>query len=303
VTALVRDLDGASLLAPIVRDGRCRVVRGALEDYADVERALVESEARTVFHLGAQTLVPVAARIPLATFEANVMGTAHVLEAVRRHGPETQVIVASSDKAYGSAGERPYVEDLPLLGAQPYDASKAAAEAVIRSYQRVYGVQVATLRCANTYGAGDLNWSRLIPGAIRAALRGETLEIRSDGTPRRDYIHVSDAVAAYLLVAARFEAEHLAGEAFNVGTGKPTSVVEVVEAVAQTLRDAGAGTLESRILGVAQHEIPYQVLDHQRIASRLGWAAAVPLDEGLRRTLPWYREQHEVAGPRGMAGA
>ena len=289
VTAFVRDLDGASPLAAIVRDGGCRVVRGALEDYAAVERAFVESEARTVFHLGAQTLVPVAARIPLATFAANVMGTAHVLEAVRRHGAGAHVVAASSDKAYGPAGTQPYLEDQPLLGAQPYDASKAAAETVIRSYQRVYGVATATLRCANTYGPGDLNWSRLIPGAIRAGLRGETLDIRSDGSPMRDYVHVSDVVAAYMLVAERFASDGLAGEAFNVGTGSPASVLDVLRAVSAALRESGAGALEHRALGVAEHEILFQVLNHARITARLGWHPSVALDEGIRRTLPWYR--------------
>ncbi len=289
VTVLVRDLDGASPLAAIVGAGRCRVVRGVLEAYADVERAFVESDARTVFHLGAQTLVPVAARIPLATFAANVMGTAHVLEAVRRHGKVAHVIVASSDKAYGSAGEHPYTEELPLRGAQPYDASKAAAETLIRSYGEAYGVAVATLRCANTYGPGDLNWSRLIPGALRAALRGEVLEIRSDGAPVRDYIHVTDVVSAYLLVAERFDAEGLAGAVFNVGTEHATSVLEVLDTLDEVLRVGGVGALKRRVLGIAEHEIPFQVLDSSRIRSRLGWHPSVSLADGLRETLPWYR--------------
>lgn len=290
VTALIRDLDGGSPLAPLVAAGRVRTVSGTLLDYADVERALVESEADFCFHLGAQTLVPVASKVPLATFEANVMGTAHVLEAVRRHPSfGTRVIVASSDKAYGSAGERPYVEDLPLLGVQPYDASKAAAETVIRSYSQVYGVPVATLRCANTYGPGDLNWSRLIPGALRAALRGEILEIRSDGTARRDYIYVDDVVTAYLLTAARFDELALAGEAFNVGTGLATSVLELVGAIDHACRTAEMGMLETTILGTARHEIPFQVLDASKMRTRLGWAPSIALADGLARTLPWYR--------------
>ncbi len=291
VTVLVRDLDGGSPLAPLVTGGRVRTVSGTLLDYADVERALVESEAEFCFHLGAQTLVPVASKVPLATFEANVMGTAHVMEAVRRHASfGTRVLVASSDKAYGSAGERAYVEDLPLLGTQPYDASKAAAEAVIRSYSQVYGVPVVTLRCANTYGPGDLNWSRLIPGALRAALRGETLEVRSDGTPRRDYIHVDDVVTAYLLTAARFDELALAGEAFNAGTGLATSVLELLGAIDVACRTAAVETLQTRVLGTARHEIPFQVLDASKMRARLGWSPTITLADGLTRTLPWYRE-------------
>lgn len=291
VMALIRDLDGSSRLAPLIAAGRLRTVTGTLLNYVDVERVLVESEAEFCFHLGAQTLVPVASKVPLATFEANVMGTAHVLEAVRRHASfGTRVIVASSDKAYGSAGQRAYVEDLPLLGTQPYDASKVAAEAVIRSYSQVYGVPVATLRCANTYGPGDLNWSRLIPGALRAALRGETLEIRSDGTPRRDYMHVDDVVTAYLLMAARFDELALAGEAFNAGTGLATSVLELVGEIDLACRTAEVGTLRTRVVGTARHEIPFQVLDASKIRTRLGWAPSIMLGDGLTRTLPWYRE-------------
>lgn len=291
VTVLVRDLDGGSLLAPFVADGRVRMVSGTLLDYDDVERALVESEAEFCFHLGAQTLVPVASKVPLATFEANVMGTAYVLEAVRRYPSlGTRVLVASSDKAYGSAGERAYVEDLPLLGTQPYDASKAAAETIIRPYSQVYGVPIATLRCANTYGPGDRNWSRLVPGALRAALQGETLEIRSDGTPRRDYIHVDDVVTAYLLTAARFDELALAGEVFNVGTGVATSVFELVDTIDVVCRMAEVGTLQTKVLGTARHEIPFQVLDASKLRERLSWAPSATLADGLARTLPWYRE-------------
>lgn len=291
VTVLLRDLDGSSLLAPLVAAGRVRTVRGTLVEYGDVERAVVEAEAEFCFHLGAQTLVPVASKMPLATFQANVMGTAHVLEAVRRHASlGTRVIVASSDKAYGSAGERAYVEDLPLLGTQPYDASKSAAEMVVRSYSLVYGVPVATLRCANTYGPGDLNWSRLIPGALRAAIRGETLDIRSDGTPKRDYIHVDDVVTAYLLAAARFDELGLAGEAFNAGTGIATSVHDLVAAINGACRAEGLGALRTRVLGTARHEIAFQVLDASKMRARLGWAPSVTLADGLRRTIPWYRE-------------
>ncbi len=294
VTVLLRDLDGSSPLAAVVAAGRVRTVRGTLVEYADVERALVESEAEFCFHLGAQTLVPVASRVPLATFEANVMGTAHVLEAARRHSSfGTRIVVASSDKAYGSAGERAYVEDLPLMGTQPYDASKSAAEVVIRSYSRVYDIPVATLRCANTYGPGDLNWSRLIPGALRAALRGETLEVRSDGTPRRDYMHVDDAVTAYLLTASRFDELNLAGEAFNAGTGVATSVLELVSAIDAACRSLGVGGLKTRVLGTARHEIPFQVLDATKMRTRLGWAPSITIEEGLARTLPWYREAVE----------
>lgn len=291
VTVFLRDLDGASPLASVVADGRVRTVSGTLTSSTDVERALVEAEAEFCFHLGAQTLVPVASLMPLATFESNVMGTAHVLEAARRHPSiGTRVIVASSDKAYGSAGERAYIEELWLLGTQPYDASKSAAEIVVRSYNQVFGVPVVTLRCANIYGPGDLNWSRLIPGALRAALRGDTLDIRSDGTPKRDYVYVDDVVDAYLLPAARFDECSLSGEAFNTGTGIATSVLDLAAAIDSACRMEGIGPLHTRVLGTARHEIPFQVLDATKMRTRLGWSPSVSLADGLARTIPWYRE-------------
>ncbi len=197
--------------------------------------------------------------------------------------------MASSDKAYGSAGERPYVEALPILGTQPYDASKSAAEMVVRSYNQVFGAPVVTLRCANTYGGGDLNWSRLIPGALRAALRGDTLDIRSDGTPKRDYVHIDDVVDAYLLAARRFDECSLSGEAFNAGTGIATSVLDLAAVIDGACRTAGIGSLHTRVLGTARHEIPFQVLDATKMHTRLGWSPSVSLADGLARTIPWYR--------------
>ncbi len=203
VVALVLDLDPQSEL---VRSGdidRCSVVNGALQDFATLERAINLHETDSVFHLGAQTIVEVAHRYPLATWEANVRGTYNLLEACRTHaGLVERIVVASSDKAYGEAEVLPYTEESPLAACHPYEVSKAAGDLIALSYHQTYGLPVAIARCGNIFGGGDLNWSRIVPGTIRSLLREERPVLRSDGTFRRDYVYVKDAAQAYVGLAA-----------------------------------------------------------------------------------------------------
>src|SRR4051795_12418514 len=198
-------------------EGRCHVVQADLDDYDALLRVINEHEVSAVFHLAAQTIVGTARRSPLSTFEANVRGTYNLLEACRELGSVERVVVASSDKAYGAQDELPYREDTPLRAVHPYDVSKACADLITRSYAASYGLPVAVTRLANVYGPGDLNWSRLVPDTARALARGERPLIRSDGTPRRDYLYVDDAVEAYLAVAASLDREDMAGRAWNAG--------------------------------------------------------------------------------------
>src|SRR5438874_13608063 len=200
VAVLLRDHDRRSELFRSGNIGRVAVTEGELESLADVERAITESGASVVFHLGAQTLVGVGLNAPLLTLESNVRGTWNVLEATRRQSKTVErLVVASSDKAYGQS-DRPYVEDDPLRASSPYDVSKAAGALLAQSYHATYGLRLGIVRCGNIYGGGDLNWSRIVPGTIRSFLRREAPEIRSDGTYIRDYIHISDVVDAYLAV-------------------------------------------------------------------------------------------------------
>jgi CDP-glucose 4,6-dehydratase len=260
-------------------------------DAEPVRRALAEHQVDTVFHLAAQTLVGPAAESPVATFETNVRGTWIVLEACRQAGTE-RVVVASSDKAYGAHDELPYREHFALRPTAPYEASKAAADLLARSYWPSYGVPVAVTRFANIYGGGDTNFSRLIPEAVSAAVDGRPPVLRSDGTPQRDFLYAEDAAAAYLAIADGLDRDDVRGEAFNSGAGRPYAVEEVVATIARL-----AGTdVEPLILGTGnpEGEIDRQYADPTKIREVLGWEPSVHLTDGLRRTIEWYREHPEA---------
>jgi CDP-glucose 4,6-dehydratase len=287
VVALVLDLDPQSELVRSRDVERCAVVNGALEHIEIIERAVTVHEVDTVFHLGAQTLVGVAHRAPLGTWEANVRGTYNLMEACRRHGDLVRrVVIASSDKAYGETDELPYTEDSPLAAQHPYEVSKAAADLIAFSYHRTYGLPVAIARCGNIYGGGDLNWSRIVPGTIRSLLREERPVLRSDGTFVRDYLYVRDAAAAYVQLADGFENGTVAGQAFNFSDESPLTVTQLVEAIA---RNAGREGIEPIVLDQAVGEIRAQVLSAGRARSVLGWRPTHTLDAGLMETIDWYR--------------
>jgi CDP-glucose 4,6-dehydratase len=286
VVTLVFDADPQS---EVIRSGaldRTHVVNGALEDYASLERAVNRHEVDTVFHLGAQALVGPANRNPLPTFEANIRGTYHLLEVCRVHRDLVRsVVVASSDKAYGTAPELPYREEMPVAGRHPYDVSKSCGDLLASAYAHTYGLPVTVARCGNIFGGGDLNWSRIVPGTIRSLVRDERPIIRSDGTFVRDYIYVQDVVDAYMTLALRASDEGVRGEAFNFSLGAPVTVLEIT-ALIQRLMDRE--DLEPVILDQAHAEIHDQYLDSTRAKERLGWSSRYSLEEGLRETLEWY---------------
>ncbi len=288
VVVLVLDDDP---LSELVRSGtveRVSVVSGGLEDYATVERAINGHEVDTVIHLGAQTIVGTAHRAPRSTFDTNVAGTWNVLDACRAHRDLVRrVVVASSDKAYGAQPDLPYTEGMALAARYPYEVSKACADLVAQSYAHTYGTPVAIARCGNIYGAGDLNWSRIVPGTIRSLLRGEQPVIRSDGTFLRDYLHVDDVVDGFLLLADHAADDGVAGEAFNFSDESPRTVMEIYPAVCKAM---GAGEREPRVLDAAVGEIKDQYLDATKARDVLGWRAAVTLEDGLARTVAWYEE-------------
>jgi len=284
VVGMLRDSSGLRQLEAIGIAGKVELVRGSITDPGLALRALNEYEVDTVFHLAAQALVGVANRSPLSTFESNIAGTWHVLDAARLAPMVQRVVVASSDKAYGNQAVLPYTESSSLAGIFPYDASKVCTDVLARCYATSFALPVAVLRCANIYGPGDLNWSRLIPGTIRAALMGQNPVIRSDGTPERDYLYLSDAVEGYLKAA-----EHLpeqTGAAFNVGTGRGISVNVLVEEILAAVGTAG---LKPRILGEARGEIDRQFLASDKANRTLGWTPRIDLIEGLALTVEWYR--------------
>ena len=269
---------------------RCTVAAADIQDYEAMTRVLNEHSVDAVFHLAAQTIVGTANRSPLSTFEANVRGTYVLLEACRAVGavgdPVERIVVASSDKAYGSHEQLPYREDFALQPTFPYDVSKACTDMIARSFAATYEMPVAVTRFANIYGGGDLNWSRIVPGTCRALIKGDAPVIRSDGTPERDYLYVEDAVDAYLTVARSLDDQRFRGQAWNAGWGSPLAVREIVD---RLIAVSGAElTPDVQGQGTPHGEIDRQYLDSSSIGAELGWRPRIELDEGLRRTHEWY---------------
>lgn len=287
VVALVRDVDPQSELYRSGLIDYVTVVSGALESYDTLERALCEYEIDTVFHLAAQTIVGTARKAPLITFEANIRGTYHLLEACRRQlSMIKRIVVASSDKAYGTSAVLPYTENMPLMGAFPYDVSKSCCDLIAQSYFHTYGLPLTIARCGNIFGGGDLNWSRIIPGTIRSLLLNEVPLVRSDGTFIRDYIYVKDVVDAYLLLAEKSTVKGVMGQGFNFAPSKPHTVLEIIRILQKMM---GCPHLEPRILNQAQAEIKDQFLISKRAEERLGWSPRYSFEEGLEETISWYQ--------------
>lgn len=288
VVALVRDTDRRAEFYRSCLDRRVTVVHGQLEDFALLERTINHQEIETVIHLGAQALVNAALRSPLETFESNIRGTYNLLEACRaRRDLVGHIAVASSDKAYGDHQGEPYTEDLPLQARHPYDVSKTCTDLLAQTYAATYDMPVTVARCGNIYGGGDLNWSRIVPGTIRAFLQNEAPVIRSDGLFVRDYLFVKDAASAYLMLAEHAAEEGIRGEAFNFSAAQPLNVLEMVRCIAALM---DTSHLQPRVLNAARHEIPFQVLSAEKAQSRLGWKPAYSVEAGLRETIDWYRE-------------
>ena len=298
VVGVVRDwVPGAHLVRSGAVD-RIHVVKGEIQDQALVERALGEYEVATVFHLAAQTIVPIANANPVSTFDSNVRGTWSVLEASRRSPTVQEIIVASSDKAYGPQATLPYTEEMPLRGRHPYDVSKSCADLISQAYAETYGAPICITRCGNLYGGGDLNWNRLVPGTIRSALRGERPVIRSDGMLVRDYLYVEDAAEAYVTVAESLAAcRDLAGHAFNFSYERPHGVLDFTRRI---LAAAGRPDLEPDVRAEASNEIREQHLHASKARRLLAWSPRLSLEEGLSRTVAWYRDF--LADPAACGG-
>ncbi len=292
IVCLVRDWVPQSELVQTRLLERTKVVRGEVRDQTLLERVLGEYEVDTVIHLAAQTIVGIANRNPVSTFETNIGGGWALLEACRRSPTVRQIVLASSDKAYGDHEGLPYDEGTPLQGRHPYDVSKSCADLLAQAYAATYGLAVVITRCGNFYGGGDLNWNRIVPGTIRSVLRGQRPVVRSDGQYLRDYFYVEDGAAAYLLLAERLaESRELSGQAFNFSNETPVTVLDLVGRI---LRQMGS-RLEPQVRSEAQHEIRRQCLDASKARRVLGWSPIFSLDEGLRRTIAWYSQSIEAA--------
>jgi CDP-glucose 4,6-dehydratase len=289
VVCLVRDWVPRSELQRSDLIDRVTVVRGDVRDQATLERAMGEYEIDTVFHLAAQTIVGIANRNPVSTFESNIGGTWSLLEACRRTPTVKQIVIASSDKAYGDCDVLPYDETTPLVGRHPYDVSKSCADLIAHAYAASYGLPVTVTRCGNFYGGGDLNWNRIVPGTIRAVLRNQRPIIRSDGSFIRDYFYVEDGAAAYMLLAEKMAADRsLVGEAFNFSNELQISVLDLVERILQAM----GSDLKPDVRNEASNEIRHQYLSAAKARARLDWAPIFTTEDGLTRTIRWYRDFH-----------
>ncbi|MBI4160597.1 MAG: GDP-mannose 4,6-dehydratase [Candidatus Yanofskybacteria bacterium] len=285
ITVLIRDIVPQSEL---VRSGsmqKVNIVRGSLENYSILERALGEYEIDTIFHLGAQTIVEIANRNPLSTFESNIRGTWNVLEAARRSPTVKKIVVASSDKAYGTHKELPYDEEKPLHGKHPYDVSKSAADLIAHTYHNTYGLPVTITRCGNFFGGGDLNFNRIIPGTIRAILHNQAPVVRSDGQYIRDYFYIEDAAYAYMLLAEKMDNPQIHGQAFNFSNEIQMTVLEVVRKIAEVM----GSDAKPEIQNAARNEIQHQYLSAKKARELLGWKPLFTFEDGLKKTIDWYK--------------
>jgi len=284
---LVRDSVPRANFYRLGLEGLITTVHGEVEDYLLLERIINEYEIDSVFHLAAQTIVTIANRNPLSTFEANIRGTWNLLEACRRNPTVRRIVVASSDKAYGEHEELPYKEAAPLSGAHPYDVSKSCADLIAATFHATYGLPVCVTRCGNFYGGGDLNFNRIVPGTIRSALSGEPPVIRSDGSLIRDYFYIQDGVAAYLQLAERMDTLPVHGQAFNFSNENQLTVLEITNKILGLM---GRQDVEPVILGETKGEINHQYLSAEKARKTLGWKPQYSLEAGLRETIAWYEE-------------
>ena len=286
VTIYMRDFVPKSSLIKSNIFSSVNVVTGQLEDYLNIKRALNEYETEIVFHLGAQTIVETANRSPLGTFNSNIVGTWNVIEACRNSKLVNGIVVASSDKAYGSSKKLPYTEDMPLAGEYPYDVSKSCSDLIAQSYAHTYSMPIAIARCGNTYGGNDLNFNRIVPGTIKSLLHNQQPVIRSDGTFKRDYIYVKDVVSSYIALAENLHRKEIQGQSFNFGNDKPVKVIEIVKLIQSLMKKE---SIKPSILNKAKGEIKEQYLNSKKARRLLNWSPRYTLGNGLKETIEWYR--------------
>lgn len=289
VVIIVRDWPRLGTLNLLGIEGKVTIAKGSVSDLEFIHRVLNEYEIETVFHLAAQSIVKIANTSPLSTFESNIKGTWSILEACRRFPKIKRIVTASSDKAYGEQEQLPYVEEMSLLGLSPYETSKACADILARSFHNTYGLPIAVTRCANVYGGGDLNTSRIIPATVLSALKGKKPIIWNKGTCMRDFIYIDDAVRAYLLLAQALDRKEVQGRAYNFGSNNPVVIVDLINLI---LSLAGRSDLEPIALSNNQiaKEINKQFMSFDRAKKELGWEPKWSIEQGLKQTIDWYKE-------------
>jgi len=289
VTLIVRDWPKLGALEFLGLEGKVNIVKGSVADLEFILRILAEYDIDAVFHLAAQAIVKIANSSPLSTFESNIKGTWTILEACRQFPQVKRIVVASSDKAYGDQKQLPYTEDTPLLGLSPYDASKACADILARSFYHTYKLPLAVTRCANTYGEGDLNISRVIPAVIISGLKGESPVINNNGISIRDFLYIKDAVSAYLLLAQALDRKEIQGQPYNFGLNKPVTMLDLANLI---LLLVGRSDIKPKVISECKTsaEIDQQSVSFEKAKTELGWEPKWSLEQGLKETINWYKE-------------
>ncbi len=285
IISLVRDFDPKSYFERQKLGEKSTVVIGDLKDPVKMADILSKYEITSIFHLGAQPIVTTALLNPKETLESNIMGTVNILEAARLYSKVKEIVVVSSDKAYGPCKTIPYKEEERLHGKAPYDVSKSCADLIAQMYANVYDLPVTITRCANVFGPGDLNWNRIIPGMMKAIIKNFVLEIRSDGKMVREYIYVKDAMGGYISLAENMNKTK--GEAFNIASKNVMSVLELLERIFNTLEKR----VDYKILNKAKTEIPKQYLDGSKIKQIIGWESKTSFEQAILETYDWYKKE------------
>ncbi len=284
IISLMRSLDPKSYFSIRGLDKKSTVVFGDLKDYRKLADILSKYEITTIFHLGAQPIVTTALVNPLETLETNIIGTVNILEAARVYSKASEIVIVSSDKAYGPCENLPYNESERLEGKAPYDVSKSCADLIAQMYSKVYNMPVTIARCANVFGPGDRNMNRVIPGILKSIIDGEVFKIRSDGRMTREYIYVKDTIYGYIALAENIF--RTKGEAYNISSRNVMDVLALINKISETL----GINVQTEILNIARTEIPKQHLDGSKIKNHIGWEAETPFEQAIDETFQWYKQ-------------
>jgi len=284
VIVLIRSQNPKSYFVTECLDKKTILAYGDLKDFKRIHDIISKYEIEYIFHLGAQPIVSTALINTVETFETNINGTINILESARLCNLVKGIVVASSDKAYGISKELPYTEETPLKGAFPYDTSKSCTDLIAQSYFKTYGMPITIARFGNIYGPGDLNFNRIIPGAIKAALLYETLDIRSDGKMIREYLYAKDVADGYLMLCENINKSK--GEAFNLSSGLKLTVIEVIERISKIINKK----INYKILNIAKNEIYEQYLSTEKVEKFFGWKTKYSFENGIKETIKWYEK-------------
>lgn len=264
-----------------------------LGDYLNkkfVKHIIIKNNINVIYHTGAVTQVLNALENPEYTYSNNITGTINFLEVIRKINKKIIFIYSSSDKAYGEVGRNSYKENTPFKPVFPYDVSKSCADLICQSYSKTYGIKVGILRCANLYGPGDFNKNRLIPECILSHINNNSFNIRSNGRLIRDYLFIEDAVKAYyLIMKSLLNNSKDVLKIYNVGSKYNLNVISLVKKIAEHFPK---NQIKINIKNSSIKEIYSQKLNYKKISKELEWEPKINLDEGLKKTIKWYKKFH-----------